>query len=230
MKTIGVLGGMGPEASSVFYQMIIDISHEKYKAVQDTDYPPMIIFSLALKGFDERGIVNEKQVLSQLIEASKRLERSGSDFIVITCNTVHHFIEDLRKNVKIPILSIIEEVAKEINKDKIKTVGLLASESAIELDVYGRILKKNGINFIIPNNKEQKIVTQAILNVMTGKDLEKDKKELIEIINKMGLNGAKGVILGCTELPLIISEKSNKMKAYDTLKILAERSLILARQ
>src|SRR3989338_6835870 len=181
MKTIGVLGGMGPEASATFYNMIINICHKKYNAQQDTDYPPMIIYSLPLEGFDETGIVDQEKVLRQLIKGIKVLESSGSDFIVIACNTVHCFIDELRKNVKIPILSIIEETSNKLKLDKI--------------------------------------------NIMGGKNSISDRKTLLGIINNIDKKGIKAVILGCTELPLIISQKHLKLKIYDTLNILAESSI-----
>ena len=156
MKTIGVLGGMGPEASATFYNMIINICHKKYNAQQDTDYPPMIIYSLPLEGFDETGIVDQEKVLRQLIKGIKVLESSGSDFIVIACNTVHCFIDELRKNVKIPILSIIEETSNKLKLDKINSVGLLASETTFQLDIYGENLNKNHIKVINPSKEKQK--------------------------------------------------------------------------
>lgn len=229
MKTIGVLGGMGPEASASFYQMIINISHNKYKAVQDTDYPPMIIYSLPLIGFDETGIVNEKQVLDQLIIGVKKLEKAESNFIIITCNTVHCFIKELRKNVKIPILSIIEEISKKLKEDHINKVGLLASDTTINLKIYDKILNKIGIETVIPNKLYQKIITKIILNVMSGKVSLKDKKDLIKIIDNLKKDGIEAVILGCTELPLVLTQNDSNLRIYDTLMILAENSLKKAR-
>jgi aspartate racemase len=113
-KTIGVLGGMGPEASSNLYGKIIKYSQQEYGAVQDFDYPPIIIYSLPLLGFDETGIVDENLVKQQLIAGVKKLESAGSDLIIIGCNTVHFYYEEMQAAVKVPIFNIIEETKKKV--------------------------------------------------------------------------------------------------------------------
>ena len=111
MKTIGVLGGMGPAASATLYANMIEYAQSKYNAVQDTDYPPIIIYSLPLSGFDETGITDENLVKKQLIKGVQILEDAGCDSIVIACNTVHVFHDDMQKAVTIPVLHIVEETA-----------------------------------------------------------------------------------------------------------------------
>ena len=122
LKKIGILGGMGPEASANLYKLIIRLSQEKYDAKQDPDYPPMIINSIGLRGFDETGITNEDLVLEQLISENNVLYKAGCSFIVMACNTIHYFIDELRKNSKIPIISIIEETVKNIKQDNINKI------------------------------------------------------------------------------------------------------------
>ncbi len=112
-KTIGVLGGMGPEASANLYSKIIKYAQYKYNAVQDFDYPPIIIYSLPLFGFDETGIVDEKLVKQQLIDGVKKLESAGCDLIIIGCNTVHIFYDEMQAAIKIPILNIVEGTKKK---------------------------------------------------------------------------------------------------------------------
>ena len=107
-KTIGVLGGMGPEASSTLYRKIIKYSQNEYNAIQDCDYPPIIINSLTLFGFDETGITDHELVKSQLIEGVQQLEKAGSDLIIIGCNTVHCYFDDMQNAVNVPIFNIIE--------------------------------------------------------------------------------------------------------------------------
>ena len=177
IKKIGVLGGMGPESTADFYKKIIEISQNKYSAVQDTDYPEMIIYSLPLVGFDETGIVDREAVLKQLVLGIKLLNKAGADFIIMPCNTVHYFIEKLRKISKVPILSIIEETAKKIKSDNISSVALLASETTYKLKIYDSALKKEKISFTLPNENQKKQLTSLILKVMAGKSGNGERQE-----------------------------------------------------
>lgn len=222
MKKIGVLGGMGPASTAFFYQKIIEIAQKKYGAVQDTDYPPVFIYSCPLEGFDETGIVDEKLVLHQLIAAVEILNQAGVSFIVIPCNTVHYYIDKLRKHSKVPILSIVEETVKKIKSEKLSCVGLICSESAHEHNLYGS-LAKNGVKVVVDENDEH--VTALILDVMKGNILKKHKNKVLSLIKKLGLK-SQAVVLGCTELPLAVKQSDTKIKLFDTVEILAEASLL----
>ncbi len=224
-KKIGILGGMGPEASANFYHKIIRYCQQKYQASQDTDFPPMIIYSLPLFGFDESGIVDKELVLQQLFEGIETLEQAECDFMVIPCNTVHYFINELKQKSSIPIISIIEETIKKIKQDNCNTVGLLGSEATLKLQLYQELLNNNNITCISPTTEESNIVTRLILEIMSGKVENKTKKDTVSIIMKMKEQSANAIILGCTELPLAITQKEMNIKLYDTLQILAESAV-----
>lgn len=224
-KKIGILGGMGPEASANFYYSIINYCQKKYQAVQDTDFPPMIIYSLPLFGFDESGIIDKKLVLKQLICGINTLINSGCDFIVIPCNTVHLFINELRKKSNIPIISIMEETIKKIKQENIGVVGLLGSETTLKFKLYQNLLDKNNINYISIKEEEYPIITQLILEVMSGKIKNKTKNNVLLIIKRMQQQSANAIVLGCTEIPLAISQKDVNIKIYNTIQILAESAV-----
>jgi aspartate racemase len=217
---IGILGGMGPGASCNLYSKMIDICQKKYSAVQDTDYPEMIIYSIGLEGFDETGIVDAKLVLNQLVKGIGLLNNAGADFIVMACNTVHCFIDELREISKAPILSIVEETAKQVKKAKVSSVALLASETTYKMKLYDSVFENHGVKFSVPDNKQ--VPTKAILEVMSGNVSEKTKDELLFLINSFD-TGA--IVLGCTELPLAVSQKDTPIKVFDSLHILAESAL-----
>ena len=225
MKIIGILGGMGPLASANLYQQIITIAQNSYDAQQDTDFPPMLIYNLPLFGFDETGLVDNSQVKRQLIEGVKKLEQAGSDFIIIACNTVHYFYKDMQEAINIPIVSIIKETSKLVKKEGYKTVGLLSSESTNELKIYQDEFQKIGINIISVSEQQQKKLNDIILNVMAGKQGEKDEKEIKKIIQNLTNQGAESVILGCTELPLAIKQSSLDTKLFFSTDIIAEVAL-----
>ncbi|MBT3298289.1 amino acid racemase [archaeon] len=227
-KKIGILGGMGPETSANFYYKIIHYCQKKYQATQDTDFPPMVIYSLPLFGFDELGIVNKKLVLQQLLQGIEILEKAGCDFIVIPCNTVHYFINEMRIKSTIPIISIMEETVKKIKLDNHNIVGLLASETTLKLKLYQKILDGNNIKCLTPINEDYQFITDLILEIMSGEVKGKTKREVISIIKKMVMKSTDAVILGCTEIPLAITQKDVNIKVYDTLQILAESAVCYA--
>lgn len=217
-KIIGILGGMGPQATSEFYSKLIKIC-QKNGAVQDTDYPQIVMNSLPLEGFDETGIVDEILVLNQLKKGIDTLVKAGSDFIVIPCNTVHYFIEDMRKHSPIPILSILEETAKQVNSTE--HIGLLASETTLKMKLYQKVLDDKNIKFVVPTKFESEKITNAILLVMAGKT---NGKTVLNLIEKMKNGGADKIIIGCTELPLLLENKKIP-GVLNTIDILADATI-----
>ena len=224
-KTIGILGGMGPSASADLYLRIIKYSQQKYNAVQDSEYPPIVIMSLAMSGFDETGIVNEELVKNQLIEGVKKLEGAGADFIIIACNTVHVFYTEMQSAVKIPILNIVEETKKRVLEAGFKKVGLFSSESTNKLGLYQNNFKQSGIDVISANDEQQNLLNNIIENVMGGKQDIKDVEILENISAEYSVHGAEAVVVGCTEIPLAINQSQTDVKLFDTTQIIAESAV-----
>src|SRR3989338_2596440 len=127
MKIIGILGGTGPVATENLYRRIIEICQKKYNAVQDSDYPPILLVSFPLSGTNETGISDESLAFLDFKYSIDKLIKGGSEFIIIPCNTVHHLLERLRKDINVPILSMTEAITKEVLKAKAKNVGILSS-------------------------------------------------------------------------------------------------------
>ena len=228
-KKIGVLGGMGPVASACFYQLLLKVAQKKYDAVQDDEYPQIIINSLAIRGSSEQGMEDNILITSQLIEGVKVLENAGAEFIVIPCNSVHNVIEKLRLQTKIPVLNLIEKVSSEVKKNKSKRVLVLSSGTTDKYGLYDRLANKN-VKLIKPKNNLRKKVTKLILAVMGGKNIEGAKIPVIKEIDKMFEFGQiDSVILGCTELPLAIKKQDTKVKLYDSLEILTESAINYAK-
>lgn len=222
-KKIGILGGMGPVATGYFYNLLLKEMQEQYHAVQDTDYPSLVLYSLPLTGFDETGIVDEDLVLQQLEEGIQILEQAQCDFIVIPCNTVHYFIEALRMKTKMPILSIIEETVQVVAQDSPVSVGLLASETTFKEQLYHQACEED-IKIIAPDSGSYQKITALILKVMGGEDHVEAKKAVLEIMKKME-GEVDAYIVGCTELSVVLSENEIDIKIYDPLKILAKATV-----
>ena len=224
-KVIGVLGGMGPGASASLYSKIIEYAQYKYGAVQDEDYPPIIIYSLPLGGFDETGIVDEGMVKSQLIEGVKKIELAGCDMIIIACNTVHVYYEAMQSAVDIPILNIIEKTKEKVEEAGYKKVGLLVSESTNKLQIYQKEFLTVGIEIISPNKSQQIVINNVIEHVMGGNQKIEDIIVLKGIIRDYLAQGSEAVVLGCTEIPLAISEVNTDVKLFDAIKTIVESSV-----
>ena len=224
-KTIGVLGGMGPEASANLYSKIIKYAQYKYNAVQDFDYPPIIIYSLPLLGFDETGIVDEKLVKQQLIDGVKKLESAGCDLIIIGCNTVHIFYDEMQAAIKIPILNIVEETKKRVKEFGYKKVGLFASESTSKSKLYQKKFAEDNIEIISPNEKQQKILNKVIEHVMGGNQKIDDVIALKGVARDYLRQGAEAVVMGCTEIPLAINQSHTDIKLFDTIEIIVQSAV-----
>lgn len=218
-KIIGILGGMGPASTAIFYQNIIRQCQKQYGAQYDEDYPEIFIYNLPIPDV-VKGIKNPSKILPILIKGIKKLEAIGVDFITIPCNTVQYFYEDLKRNVSIPVLNIVEEVAKKVKLNNYKKVGLLATITTIENKIYDKILNKSGIEIILPERQEQ--ITSIILNILAGKKLESDKAKLKTIIEKMKKSGAETIILGCTDISILLNQKDVDIELFDSNEILAE--------
>lgn len=148
------------------------------------------------------------------------VNKSNAGCVAIVCNTAHVLLPDLQKVSKVPFISMIEEVVKQVNKDGMKKIGLLGTPSTIKYGLYQDALKKYGISTEIPSQKQIIMLERAIRNVLSGKILEVDAKQLEKIANNLKLKGAEAVILGCTELPLVFP-KRYPLPVYNSVKILA---------
>ncbi len=228
IKKIGILGGMGPEASLNAYKRLLKYCQEKYDSVQDYEYPSVVLNSLQLFGFEETGFIDQSKVLDQLVKGVKLLEKAGCNHVFIPCNTVHFFHKEMQNSSKIKILNIIEETSKVVKKCGHKKVGILSSESTKDLELYKRGLEKYSIESISVSNKDQKILNQIIKTVMAGKQSPKERNLLKQISQALLNQKATAVILGCTELPLAISENDCEFKIFDSLQIVVEASVDFA--
>lgn len=221
-KMIGVLGGMGPEASSNLYTKIIKYAQYEYSAVQDYDYPPIIIYSLPLSGFDETGIVDGDLVKKQLIEGVIRLESAGCDLIIVACNTVHLYYKEMQSAIKVPIFNIIEEAKKKVRDQGYKKVGLFASENTNKLKLYQNEFADSNIEVISPNTEQQKILNRVIEHVMGGNQKKEDAIFLKDIARDYIKQGAEAIVMGCTEIPLAINQTQTDIKLFDTIEIIVQ--------
>ena len=228
-KTIGILGGMGPAVRADFPKTLIEIAQEKYGAVQDTDFPRIWHFSMGMEGFDETGISDEAKVLDQLIHGVRDLERVGADFIVIPCNTVHHFYREMSAAVEVPILNILELTAARVTHSNYQTVGVLSSETTNRLGLYDKALDAKGLKVSKLGVVRQQVLNGLVAKVMAGTQDVDDKHLAEEFANTLIRScGAEALIIGCTEIPFLLDCARFSVPVYDSLAILAEETIKFA--
>ncbi len=224
MKTLGIIGGLGPETTSEFYLDVIFSCQKKDKI----NRPLIIVSSVPLPYKIEEDAISKnigiERCLPFLIEEAKRLEKSGADFIVMPCNSLHIFIEEIRKSVKILVLSIVEETVSFLNDNKMKKVGIVSTSATIRNKLYENAFIENSIAFEAPNDLQQEKMGKFIYNLVMGQQKNKDREELVKIIDDFEGKKVDCVVLACTDLQLLIPRHPT-MKIFDTMKIFADATV-----
>ena len=221
MKTVGIIGGLGPETTSEFYLDVVFSCQKRGRG----NRPHIIIASVPLPyAIEEEAILNGKgieKISPFLINEAKRLEAAGADFIVMPCNSLHVFIEDIRDSVHIPVLSIVEETVRFLKNNGLRKVGILSTSATIKNSLYEDAFRKNKISYETPDDLQQAKLGKFILDLVNGQQNNRDREELIRIVNGFETKGVDCVLLACTDLQLLIP-KHPKLKIFDTMKIFAD--------
>jgi len=227
-KIIGILGGMGPEATvDLFYKIIKFTPTEK-----DQDHLRIIINNNP-KIPDRTAAILRKgeSPLPALQETAKNLEKSGADFIIIPCNTAHYFLPSIQESVNIPILDMIRETARETQQiiSRIKKVGLLASIGTYKAEIYHQQFDKLNLEVISPEKKNKEEIMKIIYAVKAGNLSNEVKGNILKIAQKLIDKGVGAIIAGCTEIPLILKKGDVPVPIIDPTQILAKAAVRKAR-
>jgi aspartate racemase len=222
-KKIGVIGGVGPESSVEYYRLIIKRFRER---LNTQDYPEIVINSINMTEMLSYVFDNRLDKLVDFLSAKiKVLEDAGADYGAIASNTPHIVFDRLAERVRLPLISIVEETCKVIHEKKLPRVGLLGTKSTMTNGFYNRAAKELGIEIIIPRSDKQDYIHEKYMSeLVLNKILPETKQQLINIIrNLIEKESIKGVILGGTELPLILSQDDfSDIEIFDTTKIHVE--------
>lgn len=225
MKTIGLIGGMSWESSLEYYRIINETVKEKLGKLHSAK---SLMFSVDFDQIQHLQHIGDWDTLTKImVDAAIRLEKGGADFIVICTNTMHRMVNDINQNTNIPVLHIADATAKKIKEIGIDKVGLLGTKFTMEQDFYkGRLANNHNISVIVPNEDERDSVHRIIYNELCLGQIKKSSKdEYIRIINNLKDNGAEGVILGCTEIPLLVKQEDVSIPIFDTTRIHAEMAV-----
>jgi aspartate racemase len=228
MKTIGLIGGMSWESSSLYYQIINRTAQEKLGGVHSAK---CLLYSV---DFNEIALLqkegNWKRLGQLMAEAAQSLEKGGADFIVLCTNTMHKLSDEIEASVSIPLIHIGDATAKKIKEKNFKKVGLLGTSFTMEQDFFkGRLLNKHQIETIIPDESQRAAIHGIIYDELVKGIINNESRNIVlEIISDLIDKGAEGIILGCTEIELLITNEFTSAELFNTAEIHAKKAVEFA--
>lgn len=198
-KTLGIIGGVGPQTTTKVYQSIIDLFRKNKKR-----YPSIFIYNLPFPfAIEEQAIikgVNAHKLIPYLIDAAQKLEKSGADFGILPCNTLHAYIHEIRESVKIPFLSILDETITFLKNKKIRKVGILCTTTSAKSGLYDKHFKSTGIESVYPSDNNQLRLSKIIVELISNKRSDSQTKIILSICEDLKSKGVGAILLACTDL------------------------------
>lgn len=228
MKTIGMLGGMSWESTVSYYKAI---NEGVKQALGGLHSAKIALYSVNFEEIEKLQRVGDWDQAGVILgDAAKSIQAGGADFLLICTNTMHKVLPQIEEQIDIPVLHIADATANKLIEDGISKVGLLGTAFTMEQDFYKRrISEKFGIEVIVPEHEEREVVHRVIYDELCqGQILSESREHYITIIDNLRRAGAEAVILGCTEIALLVEQQHTQVKLYDTTKIHAEEAVKLA--
>ena len=228
MKVIGLIGGMSWESTAEYYRIINETVKERLGGHHSAKILLYSVNFSEIVGLQQDG--RWQEATEFICEAARRVELGGADCILICTNTMHKMAAEVQRAVVIPLLHIADATAMEIKKKGIARVALLGTKYTMEEEFYkGRLRVKYGFEVLIPPEEDRSIINQVIYDELClGKIEDESKKHFVRIINNLKERGGEGVILGCTEISLLIKEKDSSLELFDTTTIHARAAVDFA--
>lgn len=227
MKTIGLIGGMSWESTVTYYQIINEVVKQKLGGFHSAK---ILMYSVDFQEIEECQAKGEWDKSADILAlAAEKLESAGADFIVICTNTMHKVVPQIQSRINIPIIHIAEATAQELKKNNITKVALLGTKYTMQQDFYKEKIISSGIDVLIPEQKDIELVNKVIYEELCLGIISKEsKKDYLRIIDDFASKGAQGVILGCTEIGLLIKQEDTKLPVFDTTLIHGAKAAMLA--
>ena len=227
MQTIGLIGGITPQSTIMYYEVLNRLASEHFG---ENHSCKVIINSVNFAEISNLQKENRWDKLDDIMaDAAKSLEQAGAKCILICANTMHLTIDAVREAVNIPVIHIAKATAEKIIEKKLKTVALLGTKYTMEKDFYIKVLASFGIKTIIPKLEDRNKIHDIIYKELSKGLLEDASKQIyLQIIEKLIDNGSEGVILGCTEIPLLIKQTDVSAPVFDTTTIHATNAFKMA--
>ena len=227
MKTIGLIGGMSWESTLTYYQIINEVVKKQLGGLHSAKVLMYSVDFYEIEQYQAQGDWNKSA--DMLASAAVTLEKAGADFIVICTNTMHKVVPQIQTRINIPILHIAEATAEELTERHVGKVALLGTKYTMTQDFYKDKLLCAGIEVIIPDSADIELVNRVIYTELClGIISKQSKKEFLRVTNEMSVKGAQGVVLGCTEIGLLIKQEDTSIPVFDTTLIHATKAALLA--
>jgi len=226
-KTIGILGGMGPEATAFMFDLFI----KKTKAKKDQDHPKIIIYSNPeIPPRTDAIFKSGEDPVPYLIQGISALKKAGADMIVMPCVTAHYFIPEVKKEASFEFISLINEAVKWVKKNAphVQKVGLLSSSGTIKSEIFHQAFKKRGIQLITPDKREQKKVMEALFGpqgIKAGHKTGSSRNCILRTAASLINRGAEAILAGCTEIPLVLKKQDIEVPFIEPMKITVSAAL-----
>jgi aspartate racemase len=223
-KRIGILGGMSPESTVAYYEYITRTYTERFG---DYGYPEILIYSVSFQEYVDWPNQDRWDLVAEgLSQAAQKLAAAGAGLILIATNTMHLVFDEVQARVEVPMLSLLDATAEAILARDLHTVGLLGTKFAMEKGFYQDALARRGISTLVPGAGDREYVHRVIYDELVAGQIRAESRDgYIAIIHKLVEQGAEGIILGCTEIPLLVDEASAGIPLFDTTQIHAEAAL-----
>ena len=227
MKTIGLIGGTGWVSTLEYYRLI---NEETNKQLGGLNAARCILYSVNYAEVNECNLYdNHEGVYKIVLNAARSLKAANVDFLVLCANTMHQYVDRLTDETKLPIIHIADATAVEIKKQGLSTIGLLGTKFTMEMDFYTKRLSDAGIGSVVPEKSERLFIHHTIMDELLKEIFKPEsKKRFLDIINDLEQKGAEGIVLGCTEIPLLIKQADTHLPVFNTLKIHAKAAVDFA--
>lgn len=227
MKTIGMIGGMSWESTVTYYQLINETVKKELGGLHSAR---ILLYSVDFAEIEEYQALGQWEESARVLsQAAENLEKAGADFLVICTNTMHKVVPQIRQRIRIPILHIAEATAAVLQDAGITRVGLLGTKYTMTQDFYKAKLIEAGIQVVIPDEAGVETVNDVIYQELClGIIREESRQKFRQIIDRLGQAGAQGVILGCTEIGLLVKQADASLPVFDTTQIHATRAAMQA--
>lgn len=227
MKTIGLIGGTTCVSTLEYYRLI---NEETNKKLGGLNAAKCILYSFNYADIDQLNKSEDQGEITRLvINTTKKLEKVSADCLVLCANTMHMYTDELLKNTTLPLIHIADAAAAEIKKQGLTQIGLLGTRWTMEKDFYIRRLADTGLKTIVPEKPEREFIHESIMEEFAKEIfLEETKVKFLKIINDLEQKGAQGIVLGCTEIPLLIKQTDVRLPIFNTLELHAKAAVEFA--
>jgi len=219
MKTIGLIGGMSWESSLEYYRIINETVKAKLGGLHSAECVMRSVDFAPIEELQRQGRWQESA--RPLVAAAQSVERAGADFVVLCTNTMHKLADDIQANISIPFLHIADATAQKVKAAGLTKIGLLGTRFTMEEDFYkGRLSQNYGLTVLIPDDTEREVVHRVIYDELVLGDIKPESRaHYVRIMERLVHAGVEGIILGCTEIGLLVHDEDSRVPLFDTTKI-----------